>query len=226
MAKAKSTENLHDTSLKHEEASPKSSSDHIPKNIAGVLSGLGTLQQQHAQLVSAFNALLHLDSVTNPTRAMSPNHVRYPSRAGTVRRALSTGTTSDESMQWFDADDGPEEYMIEEPEAEMEAEEEPLSLPSDQETDSGIDEKEHGTPEPVTEAEKAAPVRRRTRLPAPAMADEMSLLNVLRKNVGKVQQILALMHQIAYHSKRIYLKYLYRSGSMNPYQSFNASLKI
>jgi oxysterol-binding protein-related protein 3/6/7 len=188
--KTKSSENLDEETAKKDEDSPEPSDDRLPESLLGVLSGLGILEKQHKQLKSSFNALLHLDTVTSPTRAMSPINdwvgIRYPSRAGTVRRALSTATTSDDSIQWFDADDGPEEYVIEEPEAELEAEiVEPQAFASDQESDSGLDEKRYETPEPSEAVEKKVPIRRRTRLPAPVTGDEMSLLNVLRKNVGK-----------------------------------------
>lgn len=189
LAKAKSTENLHDIPAKAEDESPKTSGDHFPRSLVGVVNGIGSLEKQHKQLVSAFNALLHLDTVLNPTRAMSPTQgdwigIRYPSRAGTARRTMSTGTMSDESVQWFDADDGPEEYLIEDPEPEMEAEEVvPQALSSGQDSDSDVDEQKQQSF--VSLEEKPTPVKRRTRLPAPAVGDEMSLLNVLRKNVGK-----------------------------------------
>jgi oxysterol-binding protein-related protein 3/6/7 len=188
--KTKSSENLDEETAKKDEDSPGPSDDRLPESLFGVLSGLGTLEKQHKQLMSSFNALLHLDTVTSPTRAMSPTGdwigIRYPSRAGTIRRALSTATASDDSIQWFDADDGPEEYVIEEPDGELEAEiVEPQALASDQESDSGLDEKRYGTPDSSETVEKKVPVRRRTHLPAPVMGDEMSLLNILRKNVGK-----------------------------------------
>jgi oxysterol-binding protein-related protein 3/6/7 len=91
---------------------------------------------------------------------------------------MSTGTASDESIQWFDADDGPEEYVIEEPEMD-----EPVEAPTTS------DEEGYETPD-LSRAEESKPVkppvRRRTHLPAPVTGDEMSLLSVLRKNVGKV----------------------------------------
>jgi oxysterol-binding protein-related protein 3/6/7 len=93
---------------------------------------------------------------------------------------MSTGTTSDESIQWFDADDGPEEYVIEEPE--------PAEAPMASDVES-VDEEGYESPA-LSGAEESKlfkpPVRRRTHLPAPITGDEMSLLSVLRKNVGKV----------------------------------------
>jgi len=189
--KSKSVESLDETSAKKDEDSPKPSDGHLPQSLPGILNGIGVLEKQHKQLLSAFNALLHLDTVTSPTRAMSPNSdwvgIRFPNRVGTARRALSTATMSDESIQWFDADDGPEEYVIEEPEVELEAEvAEPQVSPSDQESsDSGLDEKRYETPEPPEAVEEEVPIKRRTHLPAPVTGEEMSLLSVLRKNVGK-----------------------------------------
>lgn len=107
---------------------------------------------------------------------------------------MSTGTISDEDVQWFDADDAPEEYVIEEPEVE-DALLEPQIM---DDTESG-DDRGYETPAPATEGEEEVkrakkPVKRRTHLPAPIAGDEMSLLNVLRKNVGKVWDYVLILY--------------------------------
>lgn len=171
---------------------PKVSDDHIPLTFPGLLAGIDSLQQQHRQLTAAFNALLHLDTATSPARAMSPISplnqewigIRVPSRAGTTRRALSVDTMSDESVQWFDADDGPEEYVIEEQEIEAESE----GSRAVSETSSRAEQQEDEPPVPTPQASVLvkAPVQRRTQLPVPAPSTGMSLISVLKKNVGKV----------------------------------------
>ncbi|KAG8754479.1 hypothetical protein FRC14_005023 [Serendipita sp. 396] len=172
---------------------------HIPPTLQGALQGISSLETQHKQVLTTFQSLLHLDSITSPIRAASPSlpshgewaGMRVPSRAGTLRRTMSVGTTSDDSLQWFDADDGPEEYVLEEPEAELETDEGKNIVPSDAESES---EKSH-VPGALEAAEPedlvASPqtirqsIKRRSCLPAPVTGDEMSLLTVLRKNVGK-----------------------------------------
>lgn len=104
---------------------------------------------------------------------------------------MSTGTVSDESMEWFDADDGPEEYVIEEPEH--------VEAPMTSDVES-VDEEGYESPA-ASAAEQSSkpfkpPVRRRTHLPAPITGDEMSLLNVLRKNVGKVWLVTGDLHSV------------------------------
>jgi hypothetical protein len=186
---------------KEEVDPPKLSDDHIPLTFPGLLSGIDTLQQQHRQLTAAFNALLHLDGVTGPARAMSPTSplhqdwigIRVPSRAGTQRRALSIDTLSDEEVQWFDADDGPEEYLIEEQEQEAGTEpESKVVSEASSEVGQSIDTKEEEKEEPsVATPQPSAiitkPVQRRRQLPAPAPSTGMSLISVLKKNVGKVR---------------------------------------
>lgn len=180
-------------STKSDKHSVNPPEEKFPCTPAGILTGLGSLEKQHKQLITTFNSLLHLDNVASPTRVFSPvmpstgdwGAIRIPSRANSraTRRAMSTGTVSDDDLQWFDADDGPEEYVIEEPEVD----EHPVA--SDVES---VEDKGYETPEAEgTEAEPEPkpvkpPIRRRTHLPAPITGDEMSLLAVLRKNVGKV----------------------------------------
>jgi hypothetical protein len=150
--------------------------------------------------------------------------IRFPSRTGTVRRALSTTTTSDDSIQWFDADDGPEEYVIEEPEVELEAETAERQVASDQESDFGMDEERCETLEPSEATEERIPIKRRTHLPAPLTGDEMSLLSVLRKNVGKASSI-SLLGLTTYRCHRICHRYLFQSDSMSPYRFFSDLLR-
>ncbi|CCA69158.1 related to OSH3-Member of oxysterol-binding protein family [Serendipita indica DSM 11827] len=191
VSKPKPAEEHEDTGSVKSSNKPRESEEHIPQSLPGILTGLARLQRQHTQVVGTFNALLHLDSLTSPVRATSPPpvhpewvSVRVPSRAGTTRRTMSVGTTSDESVQWFDADDGPEEYVLEEPEAENEVEDAKMQIVSDSETE------EDKPPPPQSSGDEEIvpvkpPIRRRTRLPAPVTGDELSLLGVLRKNVGK-----------------------------------------
>lgn len=105
--------------------------------------------------------------------------LRANSRLG-GRRTMSIETTSEGSLQWFDASDGPEEYVIDEAEVA-----EPVVV-TDHESDSE-EEKGYETPGAENEEVVRPPVKRRTHLPARDFGDEMSLLNVLRKNVGKVR---------------------------------------
>ena len=131
---------------------------------------------------------------------------------------MSVGTTSDESVQWFDADDGPEEYVIEEPEAEVE--EGRVQVLSDSES-----EEDKPPPESTQEGEQPVPVKppikRRTRLPAPLTGDELSLLGVLRKNVGKVRILGIHLNRLT--SCRISVRLLCPSGSTSPSPSCSVS---
>ena len=180
-----------------------------PPTSEAILSELIVLREQHRQLAACFQALLHLDGATRPLSPLSataeeeteesPNqinqpspsvsqvfeHRRSPTRTSRLSRRTSFGTT-DTSLEWFDAVDGPEEFIIPPEPRDMEDRLVETADDSDSEGEATGDvfDSEFST---SAGEQKKMDVQRRTNLPAPATANEMSLLGVLKKNVGKVR---------------------------------------
>jgi len=181
-----------------------------PPTLDTALSELIVLREQHRQLTACFQALLHLDGAIRPLSPLSATaeeeveepqnqivnqpspsvsqvfeHHRSPTRASRLSRRTSTGTT-DTSIEWFDAIDGPEEFIIppEPRDTEDRVVENGDDSDSEGEATGNVLASESMTP---TGERKKRDVQRRTNLPAPNPGDEMSLLSVLKKNVGKVR---------------------------------------
>jgi len=173
-----------------------------------VFSELIILREQHKQLSTCFQALLHLDGANRPLSPLSATaeeeaegnldqvvnqpspsvsqifeHHRSPTRASRLSRRASIGTT-DTSVEWFDAVDASEEFIIP-PEPEDRVVEN--GDDSDSEAEATGDVSASELVASVGEQKKKE-VQRRTKLPAPITGDEMSLLVVLKKNVGKVRK--------------------------------------
>ena len=180
-----------------------------PPTLDTVLSELIVLREQHRQIAACFQALLHLDGATRPLSPLSATaeeeaeeslnqinepspsvsqvleHHRSPTRTSRLSRRTSFGTT-DTSLEWFDAVDGPEEFIIPPEPRDMEDRMVETVDDSDSEGEATGDvfDSEYST---SAGEQKKMDVQRRTNLPAPATANEMSLLSVLKKNVGKVR---------------------------------------
>lgn len=180
-----------------------------PPTLDTVLSELIVLREQHRQLAACFQALLHLDGATRPlsplsataeeeaeeslnqTNQASPSvsqvfeHHRSPTRASRLSRRTSIGTM-DTSVEWFDAVDGPEEFIIP---PEPKDTEDPVVEIADDSDSEGEATGDVFDSEFTTSAveQKKMDVQRRTNLPAPTIENEMSLLSVLKKNIGKVR---------------------------------------
>jgi hypothetical protein len=179
-----------------------------PPTLDTIFSELIILREQHKQLTTCFQALLHLDGVNRPLSPLSATmeeeaeenieqpgnqpspsvsqifeHHRSPTRASRLSRRTSIGTT-DTSIEWFDAVDGSEEFIIP-PESEDRV------VENGDDSDSEAEATGDGPASEFMESvvvQKKKEVRRRTKLPAPVTGDEMSLLAVLKKNVGKVRE--------------------------------------
>jgi hypothetical protein len=182
-----------------------------PPTLDTLLSELVVLREQHRQLATSFQALLHLDGAIRPLSPLSAtaeeeveeslnqivnqsspsvSHVfedhRSPTRASRLSRRTSIGTT-DTSVEWFDAVDGPEEFIIS---PEPKDTEERVVETGDDSDSEGEATGDVFASEFMASAgeQKRKDVQRRTNLPAPTTGDEMSLLAVLKKNVGKVRE--------------------------------------
>lgn len=180
-----------------------------PSTLDTVLSELIVLREQHRQLAACFQALLHLDGATRPLSPLSATaeeeaeeslnqinepppsvsqvfeHHRSPTRTSRLSRRTSFGTT-DTSVEWFDAVDGPEEFIIppEPRDTEDQGVETADDSDSEEETTGDVFDSEFST---LAGEQKKMDVQRRTNLPAPTTTNEISLLGVLKKNVGKVR---------------------------------------
>jgi hypothetical protein len=182
-----------------------------PPTLDTVLSELIVLREQHRQLTACFQALFHLDSATRPLSPLSATaeeeaeeslnrianqpspsvsqafeHHRSPTRASRLSRRTSIGTT-DTSVEWFDAVDGSEEFIIPPEPKDTEDRVVETADDSDSEGEATGDVSASEFMTPVGEQMKKD-VQRRINLPAPTTGDEMSLLAVLKKNVGKVRK--------------------------------------
>jgi hypothetical protein len=180
-----------------------------PPILDTVLSELIVLREQHKQLSACFQALLHLDGANRPLSPLSATaeeevdesqeqnlnqpspsvsqmfeHHRSSTRASRLSRRTSIGTT-DTSVEWFDAVDGPEEFIIppELKDVEDRVVEDGDDSDSEAEAAGGVSAPEFMM---SIDEQKKRVVQRRTNLPASVTSDEMSLLAVLKKNVGKV----------------------------------------
>lgn len=177
-----------------------------PPTLKNILSELILLREQHKQLSACFQTLLHLDGANRPLSATaeeeaeesldqsanqaSPSvsqifeHHRSSTRASRLSRRTSIGTT-DTSVEWFDAVDGAEEFIIppEPKDAEDRVAENGDDSDSEAEAPADVSASECMTP---ADEQKKIDIQRRRKLPAPITGDEMSLLAVLKKNVGKV----------------------------------------
>ena len=180
-----------------------------PPTLDTVFSELILLREQHKQLATCFQALLHLDGANRPLSPLSATteeeaeenldqlvnqpspsvsqmfeHHRSPTRASRPSRRTSIGTT-DTSVEWFDAVDGPEEFII--PPEPKDAEDRVVENGDDSDSEAEATGDVSGSEFVASVgAQNKKEVQRRTKLPAPITGDEMSLLAVLRKNVGKV----------------------------------------
>ena len=181
-----------------------------PPTLDTVLSELIVLREQHRQLSACFQALLHLDGATRPLSPLSATaeeeaeeslnqivnhpsppvsqvfeHHRSPTRASRLSRRTSIGTM-DTSVEWFDAVDGPEEFII--PPEPRDTEDRVVETADDSDS-----EEEALGDAPASEfmtfagEQKKKDVQRRTNLPASTTGDEVSLLAILKKNIGKVR---------------------------------------
>ena len=92
----------------------------------------------------------------------------------------------DTSVEWFDAIDGPEEFII--PPEPKDTEDLVVETvdDSDSEGEATGDVLDSEFTTSAVE-QKKVDVQRRTNLPAPTIENEMSLLSVLKKNIGKVR---------------------------------------
>ena len=178
-----------------------------PPTLDTVFSELIILREQHKQLSTCFQALLHLDGANRPLSPLSATmeeeaegnpdqlvnqpspsvsqifeHHRSPTRASRLSRRTSIGTT-DTSVEWFDAVDGPEEFIIPPESKDVEDRVVENGDDSDSEAEATGDEFVTSVGE-----QKKKEIQWRTKLPAPITGDEISLLAVLKKNVGKVRE--------------------------------------
>src|SRR5258706_8959543 len=180
-----------------------------PPTLDTVLSELIVLGEQHKQLAACLQSLRPLDGATRPRSPLSATaeeeaeeslnqinqpspsvsqvfeHHRSPTRASRLSRRTSIGT-ADTSVEWFDAVDGPEEFII--PPEPKDTEDQMVETADDSDSEGEATgeafDSEFTTP---AGEQKQMDVQRRTNLPAPATENEMSLLGVLKKNIGKVR---------------------------------------
>jgi oxysterol-binding protein-related protein 3/6/7 len=100
-----------------------------------------------------------------------------------TRASISTTFSDSHSTEWFDAQEGVEEFELEQDEPEpskIVIDDSKSSLEETASVDTDISIAELG------EGEDNVHIVRRNQLPAPVVADEGSLFAILKKNVGKV----------------------------------------
>lgn len=144
-----------------------------------------------------------VEEVIHPPRAASPRSPFSPFKHPHPHRAsYATSVTSDGDLDWYDAEEGAEEFFFdpsdspprgehEDQQASQTATIDTTSMFEDQdsEDDSSIDtDLGDDAPQEIISPGVAKGQRvYRTQLPAPAPEDEGSLFAILKKNVGKVR---------------------------------------
>jgi hypothetical protein len=174
---------------------------------------LDQLKAQHAALLKSLPAHPFSDSsrFTQAPLAMTvveeeqsdqvDRSPRLTSPSSKQSRRSSITTTMSDSVQWFDALDGPEEFVMDlhvqegtEPQSQLFTNDtrSAVSQQEDSSMDTDIEDNEN-PPLSSGEVRRAAgppgetsAVVRRTQLPASPAGDEGSLFAILKKNVGKV----------------------------------------
>jgi hypothetical protein len=186
-----------------------SSLDNLPASVQRVLSTIETLKSQHASLLTSIQALAesgysrgpsplpvtteedeHLDNQQVPASSIA-----IPAFKGSRHTSIATNL-SDSTHEWFDALDGPEEFLMDrQTMAEREGNEQPSYITVNGSRSSLVDEEVNCVdtdsdghtqdiyPSPARALIQVTP---RTKLPAPPTWDEGSMFTILKNNVGKV----------------------------------------
>ncbi|EGN95002.1 hypothetical protein SERLA73DRAFT_113704 [Serpula lacrymans var. lacrymans S7.3] len=189
----------------HDNISSYMNSDFLPHSpLQRVYEVLGSLKSQHAALLKSLQPL-HLSDTTPTTARGSPlpstaevveeptsySRLSTPLTRLSQRASCATSLSDGTPIEWFDAQDGGEEFFLEDMTPEEERNGPVLQSDSSlQDSDSSEDthEEEIMTPQQSGEMDpsiKAREVVRRTHLPSGPVGDEGSLFSMLKKNVGK-----------------------------------------
>ena len=159
-----------------------------------------TLHAQHAVLVETVTALAQADiappsanrlnSVLS-THAEGDEPISYSPVASARRMSLHSSRNSISSGSvWYDAEDGAEELVLEDEPEDMA----PIIVDdgaSEESVEAAL-EADHDKREPSEaskEEPRPAPIIRRTCLPVPCSKEEVSMIGVFRKNIGKVCRV-------------------------------------
>ncbi|KAG8932424.1 hypothetical protein FRC02_001160 [Tulasnella sp. 418] len=167
------------------------------ERLASIIS---TLRSQHSTLLSALESSVNTRTAS-PLLRTNEEMSQYMSPAS---RRHSIATLGSGGSIWFDADDGAEEFILEEPistesntnvtteESEDDNVQDEASSDEEAEVNQLLPGAETPTPSSgeakqldFNSLTKSRVIIRRTKLPAPTSGDDGSLLAVLRKNVGK-----------------------------------------
>ncbi|KAF8640781.1 hypothetical protein AX17_000430 [Amanita inopinata Kibby_2008] len=171
--------------------------DCLPPPIQHAVTALNTLKSQHTLLSKSWQQLIRIDSThstrgsvlptTTEEEVLASPDLSSPATKHSNRGSFAT-TASDSLSEWYDAPDGPEEFIMDADEQELPVQGHIASVDSgssvEHAEDSGADtdiEDDVG-PEIVSDSKN---VVRRTELPAKPGCDEGSLFAILKKNVGK-----------------------------------------
>jgi len=176
-----------------------------------VQSALQTLRSQHAALVNLLQSHPSSEPSLATSRIALPNTVVEEEHPETIpaqwkpsspslsftafkhshpHRTSYASSAGDSIHEWFDAEDGPEEYFVDEPN-HLEAQPSTTTTLFDsrsmlEESDgSSVDTDLDGNDDPRRSSENGTIVYR-SQLPALPSEDEGSLFAILKKNVGKV----------------------------------------
>jgi len=172
----------------------------VTENIQRIRSVFDTLKSQHSTLLKAMQTSLPdivAQSLSPTAEEEEDADYRTPrSLTPRTRRSLrdSVATSfSDSLLEWFDATDGPEEFVMEPvqdvPDSVGLLATDIQSSSDNSSVDTNIDDLDSQAapaPEVVTTSSGNFKVVRRTQLPVPSCSDEGSLFTILKKNVGKV----------------------------------------
>lgn len=172
-----------------------------------------TLRSQHAALLEALVPLSQVEAppgtgghrmptTLSPHAEIHEEPIAYSPVVGARRHSFNTMRSSTKRASvssgsiWFDASEGAEEFLIDsededmapvvDDDAESVASVEKALAVADEEPSKASPSEEVANEQHVEESPAPPQVVRRSRLPAPASTEEVSLFAVLRKNVGKV----------------------------------------
>ncbi|GLB36356.1 putative pleckstrin homology domain containing protein [Lyophyllum shimeji] len=179
--------------------------DSLPPSFRRVMSAMETLKAQHASLLTSMQDLADLrQSSGSPLPATAeeedPDHPPLLSTPLSRRskRASTTTSVSDSVHEWFDALDGPEEFVVDvdgpelpsrlltnESRSSLGQQAETSSIDTDIGEDVKVPDQQPITPTSAQLTREALQIKRRTLLPAMPVGDEGSLFAILKKNVGK-----------------------------------------
>ncbi|KIL70627.1 hypothetical protein M378DRAFT_65993 [Amanita muscaria Koide BX008] len=166
----------------------------LPPSIQSATKALRTLKSQHESLLKSLQQVVRAESMYSLRGSPLPvtaeeRSISSPIPSSSLRhsRPCSFTTVSDSLNEWYDAPDGPEEFVMQTDEQEHLDHTVSVDSCGHSMGDSGgdTDTEDHRTVQEGETPSITIQAVRRTELPASSSADEGSLFTILKNNVGK-----------------------------------------